>query len=76
MFEQGRGGGGGTCGDTCAKKSSRDFVNNSDPVVPAATASEGHKNDLIQRERNSVCCHVVLDVICNALAEALNGEPE
>lgn len=55
---------------------SRDFVDDSDPVVTAATASERHKNDLIQRDRDSVVGDVVLDVVRDALAERLNREPE
>jgi hypothetical protein len=30
-----------------------DFVDNSDPVITAATAAEGHENDLIQRQAES-----------------------
>jgi hypothetical protein len=57
-------------------KSSRDLVNNSDPVITAAAASEGHKNELFQRPLNSVGGDVMLDIFRNALAEALNGETE
>ena len=56
--------------------SSWDFVDDSDPVVTTATSSECHENDLIQRDRDSVVGNVVLDVVCDALAERLNREPE
>ena len=55
-------------------ESSWDFVDNSDPVIPAATAAEGHESDLIQWQWNPVGGDVVLDVVCDALAEGLDGE--
>lgn len=57
-------------------KPSRDSVDNSDPVVTAATASECDENDLVQRQRNSVGGDVVLDVVRYAPAEGLNREAE
>lgn len=60
----------------CEDISLRDFVDNGDPVITAAAASECHKNDLIQRQRNPVGRDVVLDVVRDALAEGLNGEAE
>ena len=57
-------------------KASWDFVDNSNPVITAATAAEGDENDFIQRQRNLVGGDVVLDIVCDALAKGLNGEPE
>jgi hypothetical protein len=71
------GGGAGNCGDIGRKtKSSWDFVDNSDPIITAATAAECDKSNLIQRQRNLVGGDVVLDVVCDALAEGLDGEAE
>jgi hypothetical protein len=67
----------GNCGDYLRENiSSRGSVDDSDPVVTAATASERHKNDFVQRHRNSVLGDVVLDVVCDAPAQGLNREPE
>lgn len=52
------------------------FVDNSHPVVTAATASERHKNDLVQRQRDSVSGYIVLDVVGDTPAEGLDGEAE
>lgn len=57
-------------------KPSWDFVDNGDPVITAAATSECHKNDLVQWQRNPVGGDIVLDVVCDAPAEGLNGETE
>lgn len=57
-------------------KPSWGFVDDGDPVVTTATATEGHENDLIQRQRDLVGRDVVLDVVRDALAESLDGEAE
>ena len=65
------------CSDiVCENSSSWNLVDDGDPVITAATAAERHKNDLVQRQGNLVGCHVVLDVVCDALAESLEGEAE
>ena len=62
---------------SCVKnKPSWDFVNNGDPVITAATAAECHESDFVQRQWDLVGDDVVLDVVCNALAESLDGEAE
>ena len=55
-------------------ESSWDFVDNSDPVIAAATAAERHESNLIQWQWNPVGGDVVLDVVGDALAEGLNCE--
>ena len=57
-------------------KASWDFVDNSNPVITAATAAEGDENDFIQWQRNLVGGDVVLNIVCDALAKRLDGEPE
>jgi hypothetical protein len=57
-------------------KSSWDFVDNSDPVITAATASEGDENNLTQWQCDFVGGDIVLDVVGDALAEGLNCEAE
>jgi len=53
-----------------------DFVDDSHPVITAATAAERDKNDLVQRQGNLVGHDVVLNVVRDALAESLEGEAE
>jgi len=57
-------------------KTSWDFVDNSDPVITAATVSERHESNLIQWQWNFVGGDVVLDVVRDALAEGLDGKAE
>ena len=65
------------CGDIVRENgSSWDFVDNSDPVITTATATERHKGNLVQRQRNPVGGDVVLDVVCNASSKGLDGEAE
>ena len=70
-------GGADDCGDIVRENEpSWDFIDNSDPVITAAAATERHEGNLIQRQRNLVGGDVVLDVVRDALAECLDGEAE
>lgn len=57
-------------------RSSLDFVDDSDPVITAATTPEPHENEFVQWQRDSVGGHVVLNVVRDAPAEGLNGKAE
>jgi len=70
-------GGAESCGDiTRENRPSWGFVDDSDPVITAATAAEGDKSDLIQRQGNLVGYDIVLDIVRDALAESLEGKAE
>ena len=71
------GGGEENCGYiVCENRPSWNLVDDSNPVVTAAATAESHESNLVQGQGDLVGYHVVLNVVCNALAKSLNGKAE